>query len=129
MTVNKKENYRQLYNRIINKTEDYIETNMSKKITLKEAAANVNMSEYHFHRIFKKYSKETLNEFVLRFKLERSAIFLVVNKSISITEIAYNYGFSESSSYSRAFKKHFGISPLKFRTEQDLSRNIKQNME
>ncbi len=125
--MNKKtKNY---YNRIINKTEDYIEANLSNKITLKEAAKNVNLSEFHFHRIFKEYSSENLNEFVLRFKLERSAIYLVVNKNIALTYVALSYGFGDSSSYSRAFKKHFGVSPSKFRKEQDMSSNKSFNME
>ncbi|WP_101773747.1 helix-turn-helix domain-containing protein [Peptostreptococcus faecalis] len=111
------------YIRIINKTEDYIENNLDKKITLKELSKNVNYTEFHFHRIFKSYSKETLNQFINRIKMERSSIFLVVNQKISITDISYRYGYSDSSSYCRAFKKHFGISPSKFRKKQDMTIN------
>jgi AraC family transcriptional regulator len=107
------------YIRLINKTEDYIEANLDKKITLKELAANVHLSEYHFHRIFKKFSQETLNNFITRIKLERSGIYLKVNRDITITEIAYGYGYCDSSSYCKAFRKHFGKSPSQFRNEQD----------
>lgn len=107
------------YTRLINKTEDYIEENLEQKITLKELANNIHLSEYHFHRLFKKFSSETLNEFITRIKMERSAIYLVVNSQISITEIAYRYGYCDSSSYCRAFKKHFGVSPTEFRKQQD----------
>lgn len=49
-------------------------------------------------------------------------MYLAVNSEISITEIAFNYGYSESSAYNRAFKKHFGISPSQFRKKQERSR-------
>lgn len=110
---------------LINKTEDYIEENLDQQITLADAAKNVNLSEYHFHRLFSKYANETLNQFITRIKMERSAIYLVINSRISITEIAFMYGYNSSSSYNKAFKKHFGMSPTAFRKEQDLKRNNK----
>ncbi|MCA0386345.1 MAG: AraC family transcriptional regulator [Firmicutes bacterium] len=103
------------YVRMINKTEDYIEANLSQSITLEAVSRNVYLSEYHFHRVFSKYSKETLNQFITRIKMERSAIYLSVNNKISITEIAHNYGYNSSSSYNKAFKKHFGMNPTDFR--------------
>ena len=114
------------YTRIINKTEDYIETNLDNRITLSDVAKNVNYSEHHFHRLFSKYSSETLNQFITRIKMERSAIYLAINSEISITEIAFKYGYNSSSSYNKAFKKHHGMSPTEFRKEQDLKRNSKQ---
>ena len=47
---------RQIYIRLINKTEDYIENNLKEVISLKDLARNAHLSEFHFHRIFKKYS-------------------------------------------------------------------------
>lgn len=111
------------YIRLINKTEDYIEANLDQKITLKELADNSYLSEYHFHRLFKKYSSETIGGFITRIKMERSAVFLVINSRITVTEIAYRYGYCDASSYCRAFKKHFGVSPTRFRSEQDLTSN------
>lgn len=107
------------YTRLINKTEDYIEINLDKQITLADVAKNANFSEYHFHRLFSKYSHETLKQFITRIKMERSAVYLAVDREISITEIAMKYGYSSSSSYNKAFKKHYGISPSDFRKEQE----------
>lgn len=121
-------NSKQIYLRLINKTEDYIEQNLKRPIFLSDLAKNAHLSEFHFHRIFKKYSTETVNEFVLRVKLERAAIFLCVNPHISITTIALDYGYSDSSSFSRSFKKHFGISPLRYRKQQELSRSVAEFM-
>ncbi|TLG71547.1 helix-turn-helix transcriptional regulator [Culicoidibacter larvae] len=113
----------QNYTWLLNHTEDYIESHLDQKITLSDVAANIHMSEYHFHRLFRKHSKETLNQFVSRIKLERSAIFLRVRKDISITDIAYRYGYNDASSYNRAFRRHFGVTPTVFRKEQDMPSN------
>lgn len=103
------------YTRIINEAEDYIERNLNKKILLIDIAKSLCISKYHFHRIFSENSSESLHQFISRIKLERSAILLVINPNLSITEIAYMYGYSESSAYCRSFKKHFQVSPSEYR--------------
>jgi len=103
------------YVRLINKTEDFIETNLDKKITLDEVARNINMSKFHFHRIFKMHSHETIKQFIRRIKMERSALFLAVRKDISITEIAFRYGYGDSSAYNKVFKTYYGVSPSEYR--------------
>lgn len=110
------------YIRLVNKSEDYIEQHLNDPISLKELANHVNFSEYHFHRIFTKYSNETINHFITRFKLERAAIFMSVNHSSSLTTIAFKYGYTSSSSFSRAFKRHFGFNPSTYRKEQEMAR-------
>ena len=115
---------KQTYFRLINKTKDYIEQHLKQPISLSDLANNANLSEFHFHRIFTKYSTETVNEFITRFKLERAAIFLRVNPRTSIIDIALEYGYNGPSSFSRSFKKHFGISPLKYRKT---ARNVKND--
>lgn len=106
------------YTRLINKTEDYIENHLSEKITLFDCANNIGLSAFHFHRIFKANSTETIQQYINRIKLERSAIYLRINKSITITEIAYKYGYGDTSSYIRAFKKHFLTTPKKYRNSK-----------
>src|SRR5690606_9228296 len=58
----------------------------------------------------------TLNEYVKRKRIEKSASDLL-HKNITATEIAHKYGFSDNSSYSRAFKKYFGVSPTEFKNQ------------
>ncbi|MBP1044592.1 helix-turn-helix transcriptional regulator [Vagococcus sp. BWB3-3] len=113
----------QRYLRLINKTEDYIERHLKEPISLSDLAQNAHLSDFHFHRIFKKYSTETLHEFITRFKLERAAIYLCVNPQVSITAIAMEYGYSDASAFSRRFKQHFGVSPRDYRKQQEMPRN------
>lgn len=111
-----------VYKRLINKSEDYIERHLGDPITLEHLADYTNFSPFHFHRLFRMHSSETLNQFVTRFKLERAAIFMSVNRSLSLTEVGMSYGYNDGSSFSRAFKRQFGCSPSAYRKQQELTR-------
>ena len=65
------------YQVLINKAEDYIENNLSKRIKLEDIADAVGLSQYHFHRIFHTHSKETIAQFITRIKMERSGISIL----------------------------------------------------
>lgn len=103
------------YQNLVNRVEDYIEENLDGPICLEDIARHAHVSMYHLHRLFRRYSFETIKQYSTRIKMERSAIFLVVNARMSITEVAYRYGFSDSTSYSRTFRKYFAMSPTAFR--------------
>ncbi|WP_245911993.1 AraC family transcriptional regulator [Flagellimonas meridianipacifica] len=73
-------------------------------------------SPFHFHRVFKFVTGETLNGYVTRKRIEKSATELL-HKNGTTTEIAHKFGFSDNSSYSRTFKKYFGVSPTEFKKQ------------
>lgn len=103
------------YANFINQAEDYIEMHLDQAIKLDDVADHMHMSKFHFHRVFRKAATETFRQFVARIKLERSAVFLLISQGVSITEIAFRYGYSDASSYNRAFRRHWGMSPSEFR--------------
>lgn len=110
----------------INKTIDYIELNVEKPITL-EALANVaNFSRFHFTRIFQSIVGESPFRFILRLRLEKAATLLLSNQHESISEIAYRFGFSDISIFSRNFRKYFKVSPTQYRTEKQQNSKISQ---
>ena len=74
-------------------------------------------SPYHFHRIFTFIVGETPNNFLSRIKLEKAAQLLQDNKKDSISDISFQCGFMNLSSFSRAFKAYFGISAKDFRQQ------------
>ncbi len=103
------------YIRRINKVQDYIERNASQSFTLEELSNIAGFSKYHFHRIFKAITHESLLQYVNRSKLERSAHLLSHRLDMSITDIAYYMGFSDSAVFSRSFKHLFTVSPNEYR--------------
>ncbi|MEQ3499596.1 AraC family transcriptional regulator [Tenacibaculum sp. SSH1-16] len=96
---------------------DFIERNLDNKLVLEEIAEKAYFSPYHFHRLFKAVTKETVNDFITRKRVEKSASFLLNKKNKTVTEVSEIVGFVTLSSFSRAFKKFYGMSPAEFKKE------------
>ena len=104
------------YKNRINRVFEFIDKNLDSDLSLNTISEIASFSPFHFHRIFKFITGETLNKYVARRRIEKSAMDLL-HSNISTTEIAHKFGFSDNSSYSRAFKKYYGISPTEFRRQ------------
>ena len=107
---------REEYTSRINRVIDYIETNLDKELTLETLAQVANFSRFHFHRIFGAMMGETLNHFIQRLRIEKAATMLLNNPKKSITEIAFDCGFSGSAALSRVFKETYNMSPSTWRS-------------
>ena len=101
-------------NEYVNRGIAYILNNINKKISVYDVATHCNFSKYHYSRIFKMVTTESVYGFIKRVKLEQSAFRMKVEKNRSITDVASEYGYS-SSNYSSAFKQHHNSSPIEFR--------------
>ena len=101
---------RKVYTTRLNRVILFINDNLSEKLTLEMLAREACFSPYHFHRIFTAIVGETPNAYVNRVRLERAANMLQRKPGMSITDIAFEIGFSSSSAFSRSFKQHFGCS-------------------
>nr|WP_319999816.1 GyrI-like domain-containing protein [uncultured Draconibacterium sp.] len=115
MTISNKEIQADYKNRI-NRVFEFIDKNLESDLSLNTVSEIAFFSPFHFHRIFKFITGETLNEYITRRRIEKSALDLL-HKNISTTEIAHKLGYSDNSSFSRAFKKYFGISPTEFKKQ------------
>ncbi|WP_040282334.1 AraC family transcriptional regulator [Psychroserpens damuponensis] len=99
----------------INKALDYIEQNLENDVSLDKVSKVAHYSPYHFHRIFKAYTNETLNQYIVRKRVEKASAILLRKKAVSISELSMQYGFTSNSSFTRAFKKFYGVSPSEFK--------------
>jgi AraC family transcriptional regulator len=107
---------------------EYIEKNLYKKITLDDLADYTGVSKYYLHRIFKSLTEESIIDYAQGRKLT-SSINELLNTNMRIIDIALNYGFDYEQSYIRAFKKFFGHTPLKLRSDKvSLSLIIKEKI-
>jgi len=100
----------------INKVFLYIDKHLDTDLSLNIISEIAYFSPFHFHRVFKFITGETLNEYVTRRRIEKSAIDLL-HKSLTITEISISNGFNSNSSFTRAFKKYYGVSPTEFKKQ------------
>ena len=103
------------YIKRINKVFTYIDENLDTELTLQTISNVAYYSPFHLHRLFKAITNETLNAYIIRKRIERTAMMLMHNKEYSIAEIADKYGFNNDSTFSRTFRKIYGQSPSEFR--------------
>ena len=109
----------------MNRVVDHIQTHLAEPLDLERLAGVACFSPFHFHRLFRAWMGETLQDFVLRLRLERAAQLLVFNRLETISEIALACGLSSSSSFARAFKKGFGVSASQWRNRKNCQSNRK----
>lgn len=110
------------YAQRINRVIDYLRGNLDRQVKLEELAKVACFSEFHFHRIFSAVSGETLNNFTNRLRLERAARFLRYTNR-SLTDIAFDCGFSSSATFSRAFRSGYDTSPSQFRKNGEIKKS------
>lgn len=102
------------YEACIKKSIKYIENNLNKKIQLKELADKAFLSKYHFHRVFHSVVGEPVAEYIRKKRLEEAANELLTTEN-KIIDIALKYQFSNQESFTKAFKRLYGIPPKEFR--------------
>ena len=112
----KRKYLREEYTSRINRVIDYVEANLERELSLENLASVAGFSRFHFHRIFRAMVGETLNSFIQRVRLEKAAR-LLENPKKSVTEIAFDCGFSGSATFARAFKEMYNMNASQWRVE------------
>ena len=79
--------------------------------SLTDISRQVNMSERSVQR---KLKEEGYSYSTLLTEIKKSMAIECLDKKMSVKETSYLLGYSESSAFVNAFKKWFGISPLKY---------------
>lgn len=94
----------------------YIEKNLTGKIPAQSIANEIGISREHLMRLFKLYTGETLNSYIQSHRLEAAKKDLA--DGYSLTDIVYKYDYSDTAYFCRLFKRHYGMSPGKYKQTQ-----------
>jgi AraC family transcriptional regulator len=109
------------YQQRVNKVLEYINNHLSDELDVEKLAVISNFSMFHFHRIMRAYLNEPLWNFITRLRLDTAARLLEVTRD-PVNEIADQVGYSSPSSFNKAFKSRFNLTPVEFRQNRtDLS--------
>ena len=92
----------------------YIRENIFKPISIQDLSHEANMSRSNFFNLFKDTFGITPNEYIIREKIEKAKAILCSPKDKSITQIAYQLGYSDSSYFSKQFKRVTGYTPRQY---------------
>ena len=98
----------------ITKVQEYIADHFREPISLPQLADLVNMTPVSFSRFFKLCTGKNISNYIIDVRIGAVAR-LLVDTSMSISEICYDCGFNNLSNFNRIFLKKKGCSPKVFR--------------
>lgn len=101
---------------LIEDTLEYIKSNLSSDLRLETLCARAGFTSIYFHKLFKASTGKNLHEYVEEQRIKK-AVDLLVSTDMSLTQIAYECGFSSQSYFSYAFKRCKGVSPRSYAKE------------
>ena len=96
---------------LIQQAIEYIERHLYEKIDYTDVAKSVYMSAYNFHRTFGFLVGMSPNEYVKSRRLSLAAQALQ-SSEISVIDAAYRFGYETPESFSKAFSRFHGCSPV-----------------
>jgi AraC family transcriptional regulator len=96
---------------------DYIEAHLQSPVSVADMAAAVGYSVYHFCRVFNQVTHHTPYDYLVRRRLAEAAGALVRHspREVTVLDVALDYGFSSPETFSRAFRRVYGLSPREAR--------------
>ncbi|WP_428607898.1 AraC family transcriptional regulator [Sedimenticola sp.] len=101
----------------INEVLYLIHADLSASLDIGRLAQNACYSPYHFQRIFRQITGESVHDYIRRCRLEWAANLLIYNPNMAIVEVAGECGFQSNAAFNHAFKAYFGCSPTYWRRE------------
>ena len=107
MKKNTYEKRAKIANDVMNYVYKYIDTN----INIDELSLELNVSKFHLHRIFKDEFGKNIYESIKSIRLQKASNLLITNKYSTITDISQMTGYSSQTSFLRAFKQRFEMTP------------------
>lgn len=107
----------QEYQERINQVLHAIHANLSGDLGVKVLARIACYSPFHFQRIFRQVTGESVHDYISRSRLEWAANLLIFNPEASIMAVAAECGFHSNASFSHAFKARFECAPMIWRQE------------
>lgn len=99
---------------VMNHVLKYIEEHLEESLNIKRLAEIAGYSEYHFIRMFKRYTNETVMEYVCRRRLIRACKDILLG--MRIIDVAIKYGWQSHSAFSKSFNREFGFPPSLLKT-------------
>ena len=107
MKKNTYEKRAKIANDVMNYVYKFIDTN----INIDELSLELNVSKFHLHRIFKDEFGKNIYESIKSIRLQKASNLLITNKYSTITDISQMTGYSSQTSFLRAFKQRFEMTP------------------
>ncbi|PZO90314.1 MAG: AraC family transcriptional regulator [Sphingomonas sanxanigenens] len=104
----------------------FIEDNIDRTIGLADLAAVVNVSRFHFTRLFKRSTGHTASQFIEQCRVRR-AQSLIRDTDLPLAQIALMTGFADQSHFTRRFHRQAGSTPAVYAREMGRRRSARRS--
>ena len=104
---------------------DYIEAHLTEDIDIVDVAQQAGLSRWHFQRMFKALTGETVKTYIRSRRLAH-AMHRLLTSDDRILDIAFEAGYETHESFTRAFKSVFKLTPTEYRTIGDSTMFLKK---
>ncbi|MBC8618307.1 GyrI-like domain-containing protein [Parabacteroides faecis] len=105
-----------VYYEIMNRIKVYINSHLFDTLNTELLSKIAGLSRFHFLRTFKAYTGESVGNYIQRIRLEYIA-HLFLTTELSLNNIIQQTNYQTKHSLSKAFKKHFGLSPTDYKEQ------------
>lgn len=92
----------------------YIEENLHSSLKVSEIAAYAEVNKSYLQLLFSKFLGYTITDYINRKRIEE-AVFLLINSSMNVTDIAFFTGYNSRQHFAHVFEKYHGMGPMKYR--------------
>ena len=100
--------------RWLDQITDRLHAQFNENLALADLAESAGVHAVHLARVFRRFHRCTVGEYVRRLRIEFASCQLSASDT-PLVEIALAAGFSDQSHFSRTFKRHTGMLPTEFR--------------
>lgn len=121
-------NTENIHQQKVNQVIDYISANLHSPLSIDTLAGQINASSRQLLRMMRTALNEPLGAYVARQRIERAVLYMQTEE-MSLTKLATLVGYDNPQSFSKAFKKQFGISPKAYKDKlrEHLKEQIKNS--
>lgn len=102
---------------------DHVRAHLDHELSIGVLADVAGASRYHFARMFRAVTGETVVHFVQRARLERAATLMKTAPARPLHDVALECGFASASDFSRVFRQHHGTAPSQWDRRSRLGRD------
>jgi len=102
--------------KLIGELQEYIEEHIHQPMTLLELSRYIGYSPWYVDKLFLKYLKKSPMQYIKERRLTLAALKLR-DDNPKVIDVALSFLFDSHEGFTRAFSKHFGISPYRYKKE------------
>lgn len=98
----------------VERAKEYISANYHRRLRVEEIAASLHIDRKYMRNIFVRHTGACTMDYLLRFRMMRAKELLSL-PDIPVSVVAISVGYDDPLAFSKAFKKHCGLSPLAYK--------------